>query len=357
MKRYVEGISIAIFLTPSLALAHMAGDDSPLPFETKRIQTSHPAVTSSFNPGAVEGVVDEFRLWRTGSVLQTCFFNGSQEMKEFVIKAARDIGDNGNLKFNFGNPPEYNKCGSLPYSIRVKFNPADGHWSYVGTDSQLINADLPSLNLGFSPNTNLAVSQKEEIYRVALHEFGHAIAMEHEHQSPESNCENEFDWPKVYAVFKQKYNWDQQKVDTNLRGLVDSPRYRTTAYDRKSIMHYYFSPWMYKNGQNSSCYIQQNYVLSDLDKQSIHDAYPATPQEQLAVIQKRADTASAVLNKLQLTDTQKEYVKSKIDTSAGMASPGFSFSFSSNINQTDCSGASITTTTGNGSPVTICSNN
>jgi hypothetical protein len=93
-------------------------------------------------------------------------------------------------------------------------------------------------------------------------------------------------------------------IDFNFKALVASERLWTTPYDRQSIMHYYFEPWMFKNGQASPCFVGHNETLSATDKSLIRAAYPVAVAEQDKVLQDRADTASAKLADLNLTSTQ-----------------------------------------------------
>lgn len=68
--------------------------------------------------------------------------------------------------------------------IRITFNPDLGSWSYVGLGckSSKIKATDPTMNLGWidDKSANLDPNEKGTI----LHEFGHALGMMHEHQSP-----------------------------------------------------------------------------------------------------------------------------------------------------------------------------
>jgi hypothetical protein len=62
--------------------------------------------------------------------------------------------------------------------IRVTFNPRGGHWSKLGTDSQ-VDQSLPSMN--FDPCDIFT----EENWQIAtLHEFGHVLGAIHKHMSP-----------------------------------------------------------------------------------------------------------------------------------------------------------------------------
>jgi len=67
-------------------------------------------------------------------------------------------------------------------------------------------------------------STRKELTFFILHELGHALALEHDNQSPEANCDTEFDWPKVL----RQHTVDKKEVDFNLRTKLAEPK---TAHD------------------------------------------------------------------------------------------------------------------------------
>src|SRR6202035_3432372 len=76
-----------------------------------------------------------------------------------------------NIKFDFSDRP-----GS---HIRVGFAQKCGHWSLIGNSASDVEQDQPTMNLDINNRTS-----EEEFARSILHEFGHALGMLHEHQSP-----------------------------------------------------------------------------------------------------------------------------------------------------------------------------
>jgi hypothetical protein len=120
--------------------------------------------------------------------------------------------------------------------ITVAFNKdSKGTWSMVGTESQ---GERPSMNFNWLRND----TPVEELTGTVLHEFGHALALKHEHQH--CNRPFDFDKEKVYKYFNSRKSglaWSKEKGDHNVL-RVASGAAPFTGFDRRSIMCYEL-PW------------------------------------------------------------------------------------------------------------------
>lgn len=261
-----------IFAFP--AFSHDIESEAPPP----EVETELAVSLDQLPPGALESVVDQFRLWDAGQTLEFCFLDGSAEQKKFFVATAKTWDDLVSLGFDFGAAPTYRSCAAAtPSHIRVTFG-LGSSWSSVGTDALQVAQSKPTLSIR---SKNFALDNKRSLAGTILHELGHAIAMKHEHQSPDSNCEAEIDWDRAYSILGSPPNsWTKNQVDTYMRPLTQTAGLAMTAYDPKSIMHYALPVEIFRNGENSTCYVKQNTKLSAADKTLVVKMYPTTPQEQ-----------------------------------------------------------------------------
>lgn len=271
--------------------------------------------------GVANSVIDTYKLWDAGDTLNVCFQGGTTEVRAFFVQESKIWDDAASINFDFGAAPAYRTCQTADNShIRVAFA-NNGNWSYVGTDALSIDKTKPTLNVVAPANLQPASRQ---FGGTILHELGHALALLHEHQSPESNCSEQFNWDMIYTSLGAPPNgWDKQKVDQNLRPLVESPRYRTTAYDRKSIMHYSL-PREWFLSSSAGCIVPRNDKPSATDMTTIAESYPATTTQQDLYFERLDQNAADVLRSLNLSPDQINSIEQVIDRSVS-AVPGRNF--------------------------------
>lgn len=121
-----------------------------------------------------------------------------------------------------------------------------------------------SMNLGWIEDSQ----SEDQIRSVILHEFGHALGMIHEHQSPYANIS----WNKT-QVYEDlggpPYNWDKAEVDLNMFNRFEN--IQATDFDPDSIMVYYYPDKWTTDGKGTSF----NANLSALDIEYVKFCYPA----------------------------------------------------------------------------------
>ncbi|MGL4649939.1 MAG: hypothetical protein ACRC1H_11065 [Caldilineaceae bacterium] len=115
--------------------------------------------------------------------------------------------------------------------VRVSFEPG-ASWSHPGNYGVNGPFELPTLNLGWiRPDFS-----ERELFRVTTHEFGHALAMMHEHQHPGAGIP--WNRPAIYAIYRRSNGWPPDVVESQVLQVIDAEVAVATAYDPLSIMGY-----------------------------------------------------------------------------------------------------------------------
>jgi hypothetical protein len=192
------------------------------------------------------------KRWPTGSTLRVSFLEGTASQHAMVQEFAPTWSTYANLTLEFGFAPDAD--------IRIAFQSTDGAWSYMGTDCADIPLDQPTMNLGWQDEG------------VILHEFGHALGLIHEHQSPAGGIQ--WNKPVVYRELGlPPNNWPKSVVDHNMFETYDRDQTQFTALDPRSIMMYSFPARWTLDGFSAP----ENTVLSETDKTFIASVYPKAP--------------------------------------------------------------------------------
>lgn len=267
-------------------------------------------------------------LWQPGQTLTVAFESGTVDLHRKIAEHAQTWPRFGNLKLDFGWSEKDGEYRSFSYQdpdyqadIRISFrsgNDWGGDWSAIGSQSiktGYYGPGDPSMNLESAAGEDM---DKVELRDLVLHEFGHALGAEHEHQSPESGCDQQWRWdddpgyvsttgdygqliddyygrrPGVYSYYKGAPDyWGRKKVDFNLRQLTDSSALDAGQFDDASIMMYRFPASFLWDGEASSCYWKGvKGELSPLDKSRIGEVYPSDTNMIGEVLKrKRSDAA------------------------------------------------------------------
>jgi hypothetical protein len=226
-----------------------------------------------------KGVVNALKIWTTDyRQVKVCFFSGSRALRSRIAKIAMEWKNAvPGIPLDFGDLEDPRNCKSEGVDhIRVGFA-FTGYWSLVGQDSiKFAGQDEQSMNFaGFDTSP----PDDSEFHATVLHEFGHAVGLEHEHQNPLSKCKDEFDWDKIYKwLAGPPNNWSKNVVDFNM-GVLNEQGLLMSSFDKKSIMLYTFPPEYFGQGKQATCYSPQNTSLSDGDKFIVSKLYPRSDKE------------------------------------------------------------------------------
>lgn len=226
-----------------------------------------------YNPGMEEtcmiyslevtrGVADKRELWMPGQKLRIYFFDGSSVTRARVLASAAGWMLCANIRFVLSPSPEES-------DIRITFAHG-GNWSYIGRVAERVPRDRPTMALRISDTT-----PDGEVKRLALHEFGHALGLLHEHQNPLGGIQ----WNRdaAYQFYQRLNGWSRDDVDRNVfeayrldyaNGLI-----LAEPFDPASIMLYPIPSELTTNGFS----VGWNRELSAGDIAIAHHLYPATP--------------------------------------------------------------------------------
>ncbi|HEV7333088.1 MAG TPA: peptidase M12 [Flavisolibacter sp.] len=220
-----------------------------------------PAAAPPTPPGTAEkAVLIKEVKWPQGSKITISFLGGDPTIQERVREAAMGWVSSGLANLTFEFLDDTNKT-----DIRISFEPG-GSWSVLGTTCRRItNTKKATMNFGWLNHQ----TSEEELRRVVLHEFGHALGLTHEHMHPEGGIP----W-NTEAVYQELMgppnNWSKDTVDNNMFRTFEVGETNFTALDKDSIMMYPIPAKWTTNGFS----VGLNSELSETDKRFIRNEYP-----------------------------------------------------------------------------------
>lgn len=215
----------------------------------------NPINANTFSTGGrnKRGVATHTKFWASHRTLTVAFLAPPSEAhREAAIKAIKQWQPSINLTLAFSDNAE----GDIRISMEAPSN-----YSAIGTDATLRGPGENTMNIG----TELTHAGFEGS---VLHEFGHALGMEHEHQHPKADIP--WNKPAVYHFYLTAYNWSKEEVDHNLFRKLETTHTRTTPYDPTSIMHYRI-PNELTTGDWS---VEKNTAISQNDRRLMRKIYP-----------------------------------------------------------------------------------
>jgi hypothetical protein len=193
--------------------------------------------------------------WDTRS-LRVSLLGGSTAFRQRVASVAARWTSFAGIDFQFFSAP--------PGDIRVSLNQSGINRSELGIRARSVPPNLPTMELGRL--TEDMPSSEFDYY--VLHEFGHALGLVHEHQSP--NQQIQWNRQRVVNDCRILFGWTEPMVEAEILTPFAAASVTATAFDRLSIMNYPVpDPWTL-----DSLVIPRAAALSPMDQAFIASLYP-----------------------------------------------------------------------------------
>ncbi len=235
-----------------------------------------PTIQRTFDPGVSQHrrgyILSSDLKWVNSTEIKFIFIEGAEPQKNVVRKAFQTWKA-------LGIGISFKEVSTVDDSmIRIGFDLSDGSWSYVGREILNIPQTQRTMNFGWD------LTADSYGMTTAIHEIGHTIGFQHEHQSPFSGIE--WNTQAVYTEFSGPPNsWPKSQIDSNIINKLPANQVQGSAWDPKSIMEYEFGPGLVLQPVQYTNGIFPPGILSANDIKGVKSFYPVVAEKSIVKLQ------------------------------------------------------------------------
>lgn len=275
------------------------------------------------------------KMWAPGRPLRIAFPpNTPQATADAILEVARQWTHSANVAFVDADNHHGNPLGYPAAEIRIWFD-IERNASLIGGTGARLSLYRPTMMLNGLDKKD---PDSEDFRRVVLHEFGHALGLLHEHQSPDANLNWQVD--AILSFASQKWGWNADDVARNITTPAAEDEVVWSLYDEKSIMHYKIPDNWVAPPKTSDL----STTLSDVDLVFARAMYPFPDDPAMIIDLAIGQVRPGMLER----QTAQIYRTTAID---GGKQTGFKVllgTLDAAVDLLDESGATVDTTSGNG---------